>query len=49
MTSGITSFRSFDGIGSNIHVDGLDDLTHLYNSSSPNDVLLTKFGRSMFR
>jgi len=27
MTSGSTSFRSLDGIGSNIHVVGLDDLT----------------------
>ncbi len=35
MTSGITSFRSCDGIGSNIHVVGLDNLTSLYNSSSP--------------
>ncbi len=35
MTSGSTSFSSLDGIGSNIHVVGLDDLTSLYNSSSP--------------
>ncbi len=35
MTSGSTSFISLDGIGSNIHVVGLDDLTSLYNSSSP--------------
>ncbi len=35
MTSGSTSFMSLDGIGSNIHVVGLDDLTSLYNSSSP--------------
>ncbi len=34
MTSG-TTFSSLDGIGSNIHVVGLDDLTSLYNSSSP--------------
>ncbi len=27
--------RSLDGIGSNIYVVGLDDLTSLYNSSSP--------------
>ncbi len=27
MTSGSTSFSSLDGIGSNIHVVGLDDLT----------------------
>ncbi len=26
MTSGSTSFSSLDGIGSNIHVVGLDDL-----------------------
>ncbi len=26
---------SLDGIGSNMHVVGLDDLTSLYNSSSP--------------
>ncbi len=31
MTSGSTSFSSLDGIGSNIHVVGLDDLTSLYN------------------
>ncbi len=35
MTSGSSSFSSLDGIGSNIHVVGLDDLTSLYNSSSP--------------
>ncbi len=35
MTSGSTSFSSLDGIESNIHVVGLDDLTSLYNSSSP--------------
>ncbi len=35
MTSGSTSFSSLDGIGSNIHVIGLADLTSLYNSSSP--------------
>ncbi len=35
MTSGSTYFRSLDGIGSNIHVVGLDDLTSLYNYSSP--------------
>ncbi len=35
MTSGSTSFSSLDGIGSNIHVVGLADLTSLYNSSSP--------------
>ncbi len=35
MTSGSTSFMSLDGIGSNINVVGLDDLTSLYNSSSP--------------
>ncbi len=35
MTSGITSFSSLDGIGSNIHVFGLADLTSLYNASSP--------------
>ncbi len=34
MTSGSTSFSSLVGIGSNIHVVGLDDLTRLYNSSS---------------
>ncbi len=28
-------FSSLDGIGSNIHVVRLDDLTSLYNSSSP--------------
>ncbi len=35
MTSGSSSFSSLDGIGSNIHVAGLADLTHLFNSSSP--------------
>ncbi len=35
MTSGSTSFSSLDGIGSNLHVVGLADLTSLYNSSSP--------------
>ncbi len=35
MTSGSTSFSSYDGIGSNMHVVGLADLTCLYNSSSP--------------
>ncbi len=35
MTSGSSSFSSLDGIGSNIHVTGLADLTSLYNSSSP--------------
>ncbi len=35
MTSGSTYFSSLDGIGSNIHVVGLDDLTSFYNSSSP--------------
>ncbi len=35
MTSGSTSFSSLDGIGSNIHVVGLADITSLYNSSSP--------------
>ncbi len=35
MTSGSTSFSSLDGIGSNIHVVGLADLTSLYNYSSP--------------
>ncbi len=34
MTSGITSFSSLDGIGSNITID-LANLTSLYNSSSP--------------
>ncbi len=34
MTSG-TTLSSLDGIGSNIHVVGLADLTSLYNSSSP--------------
>ncbi len=35
MTSGSTSFSTLNGIGSNIHVVGLDDLTNLYNSFSP--------------
>ncbi len=35
MTSGSSSFSSLDGIGSNIHVTDLADLTSLYNSSSP--------------
>ncbi len=35
MTSGSSSFSSLDGIGSNIYVVGLGDLTSLYNSSSP--------------
>ncbi len=35
MTSGSTYFSSLDGIGSNIHVVGLADITSLYNSSSP--------------
>ncbi len=35
MTSGRTYFSSLDGIGSNIHEIGFDDLTSLYNSSSP--------------
>ncbi len=35
MTSGSTAFISLDGIGSSIHVVGLDDLRSLYNSSSP--------------
>ncbi len=35
MTSGSISFSSLDGIGSNIYVVGLDDLTSLYNYSSP--------------
>ncbi len=35
MTSGSISFSNLDGIGSNIHVVGLADLTSLYNSSSP--------------
>ncbi len=34
MTSGSTSFSSLYGIGSNIHVTGLADLTSLYNFSS---------------
>ncbi len=35
MTSGNISFSSLDGIGSNIHVVSLDDLTNLNNSSFP--------------
>ncbi len=35
MTSGSSSFSRLDGIGSNIHVVVLADLTSLYNSSSP--------------
>ncbi len=35
MTSGSPSFSSLDGIGPNIHLVGLADLTNLYNSSSP--------------
>ncbi len=35
MTSASTSFSSLDGIGSNIHIVGLADLTRLYNSFSP--------------
>ncbi len=35
MTSGSTSFKIFNGIGSNIHVVGLDYLTGLCNSSAP--------------
>ncbi len=34
MTSGSSSFSSLDGIGSNIHVADLADLTHLFNYSS---------------
>ncbi len=34
MTSGSTYFSSLDGIGSNIHVVGFDDLTSLYNPKS---------------
>ncbi len=34
MTSGSTALSSLDGIGSNIHVVGLADLTILSNSSS---------------
>ncbi len=32
MTSGSTSFSSLDGIGSNIHVVGLADLTIVFNN-----------------
>ncbi len=35
MTFGSTSFSSLNGIGSNIDVFGLADLTSLYNYSSP--------------
>ncbi len=35
MTSGSTYFSSLDGIGSNMRVVGLADLTSLYNSFSP--------------
>ncbi len=35
MTSGSTAFSCLDGIGTNIHVVGLVDVTSLYNSSSP--------------
>ncbi len=35
MTSGSNYFSSLDGIGSNIHVVGLANLTSLYNYSSP--------------
>ncbi len=35
MNSGSTSLSSSDGIGYNIHVVGLADLTSLYKSSSP--------------
>ncbi len=35
MTSGSTFFSSLVRIGFNIHVVGSDDLTSLYNSSSP--------------
>ncbi len=35
LTFGSTSFSSLDGIGSNIDVFGLADLTSLYNYSSP--------------
>ncbi len=35
LTFGSTTFSSLDGIGSNLHVVGLADLTSLYNSSSP--------------
>ncbi len=35
MTSVSSSFSSLDGIGSNIHDVGFDDLTSLYNYSSP--------------
>ncbi len=37
MTFESTSFSSLHGIGSNIHVVGLDDLTSLYHSSFPID------------
>ncbi len=35
MTSGNTYCSNLDGMESNIHVVGLDDLTSLYNSSFP--------------
>ncbi len=35
MPSGSTSFSSLNGIGSNIYVVGLADLTSLYNYSPP--------------
>ncbi len=35
MTSKSSSFSSLDGIGTNIHVAGLADLTSLHNYSSP--------------
>ncbi len=35
MISGSTSFSSLDGIGSNIHVVGLADLTHLFSTILP--------------
>ncbi len=34
MTSGSSCFSSLDGIGSNIHVVGLDDLTSMITESS---------------
>ncbi len=43
MTYGSTSFSSLDGIGSNIHVVGLDDLSNLYNFTSPIVVPLLSF------
>ncbi len=35
MISGSTYFSSLDGIGSNLHVVGLADLSSLYSSSFP--------------